>query len=233
MCVAHRARPPSTYAARSSDDAHVAGVRAAPRRRSDGRRRWPAHVREPPRPHAALEVADDRPPARRRQPLRLRADVHDLDDAGRLHAREPRDARATDGLLGHAAHATDSAADTRDPQRSPGCREPVGLSPRSSVRVRDAHGTPVKTGGRAVRTWLSGRASPCQGEGRGFESRRPLGGRHPDRLPSRSGLRSQGGVAERRGSGLQSRIRGFESHLHLVAPVHAVPRIHPGRLAQR
>ncbi len=24
------------------------------------------------------------------------------------------------------------------------------------------------------RTWLSGRASPCQGEGRGFESRRPL-----------------------------------------------------------
>ena len=27
----------------------------------------------------------------------------------------------------------------------------------------------------AMRTWLSGRASPCQGEGRGFESRRPLG----------------------------------------------------------
>src|SRR5690606_21561532 len=25
-----------------------------------------------------------------------------------------------------------------------------------------------------LRTWLSGRASPCQGEGRGFESRRPL-----------------------------------------------------------
>ena len=25
-----------------------------------------------------------------------------------------------------------------------------------------------------TRTWLSGRASPCQGEGRGFESRRPL-----------------------------------------------------------
>ncbi len=25
-----------------------------------------------------------------------------------------------------------------------------------------------------VRTWLSGRASPCQGEGRGFDSRRPL-----------------------------------------------------------
>src|SRR5665811_2139007 len=26
----------------------------------------------------------------------------------------------------------------------------------------------------AVRKWLSGRASPCQGEGRGFESRLPL-----------------------------------------------------------
>jgi len=25
-----------------------------------------------------------------------------------------------------------------------------------------------------LRTWLSGRASPCQGEGREFESRRPL-----------------------------------------------------------
>jgi hypothetical protein len=25
-----------------------------------------------------------------------------------------------------------------------------------------------------MRTWLSGRASPCQGEGRGFESHRPL-----------------------------------------------------------
>ena len=25
-----------------------------------------------------------------------------------------------------------------------------------------------------LRTWLSGRASPCQGEGRGFDSRRPL-----------------------------------------------------------
>ena len=26
----------------------------------------------------------------------------------------------------------------------------------------------------SLRTWLSGRASPCQGEGRGFDSRRPL-----------------------------------------------------------
>ena len=26
----------------------------------------------------------------------------------------------------------------------------------------------------AMRKWLSGRASPCQGEGRGFESRLPL-----------------------------------------------------------
>jgi hypothetical protein len=25
-----------------------------------------------------------------------------------------------------------------------------------------------------MRKWLSGRASPCQGEGRGFDSRRPL-----------------------------------------------------------
>ncbi len=36
----------------------------------------------------------------------------------------------------------------------------------------------MRTGRTGARTWLSGRASPCQGEGRGFESRRPLGGRH-------------------------------------------------------
>ena len=28
-----------------------------------------------------------------------------------------------------------------------------------------------------LRKWLSGRASPCQGEGRGFESRLPLQGK--------------------------------------------------------
>ena len=55
----------------------------------------------------------------------------------------------------------------------------------------------------------AGRASPCQGEGRGFESRRPLGrrpGNRPDFL---------GGVAERRGNGLQIRVRGFKSRRHL------------------
>ncbi len=30
-----------------------------------------------------------------------------------------------------------------------------------------------------MRTWLSGRASPCQGEGRGFDSRRPLHNTRP------------------------------------------------------
>ena len=29
-----------------------------------------------------------------------------------------------------------------------------------------------------TRTWLSGRARPCQGRGRGFESRRPLESRN-------------------------------------------------------
>ena len=58
-----------------------------------------------------------------------------------------------------------------------------------------------------MRTWLSGRASPCQGEGSGFESRRPLG--------EVSAEASRGGVAERRGSGLQSRVHGFKSRLHL------------------
>src|SRR5690606_21823059 len=69
----------------------------------------------------------------------------------------------------------------------------------------------------ATRMWRSGSASPCQGEGREFESRHPLEEevswfavytKWTDRTP--------GGVAERRGSGLQSRIHGFESRRHLT-----------------
>ena len=51
-----------------------------------------------------------------------------------------------------------------------------------------------------------GSASPCQGEGRGFESRLPL---------EASGFNPSGGVAEWRGNGLQSRAHGFDSRLHL------------------
>ncbi len=64
----------------------------------------------------------------------------------------------------------------------------------------------------------AGRASPCQGEGRGFESRRPLGASLAQSL---WGEVFPGGVAERRGNGLQIRVHGFKSRLHL------------GRLAQR
>src|SRR5439155_6176023 len=77
------------------------------------------------------------------------------------------------------------------------------------------------TGKRTVMCGRSaaGSASPCQGEGRGFESRRPLGGRQYN------SRRHLGGVAERRGNGLQSRVHGFKSRLHLSNC--------PGRLAQR
>src|SRR5699024_4700378 len=61
-----------------------------------------------------------------------------------------------------------------------------------------------------------GRASPCQGEGRGFESRHPLGGGGPS-METTGLTSSPGGLAERRGSGLQSRIHGFESRTHLAA----------------
>ena len=57
----------------------------------------------------------------------------------------------------------------------------------------------------------AGSASPCQGEGRGFESRRPLGNAgSPQGPPQRPG-----GVVERRCNGLQSRVHGFKSRLHL------------------
>jgi hypothetical protein len=72
-----------------------------------------------------------------------------------------------------------------------------------------------------MRMWRSGSASPCQGEGREFESRHPLG------EASRWGFTRGGGVAERRGSGLQSRLHGFESRRHLGLQLNI------GRLAQR
>jgi hypothetical protein len=50
-----------------------------------------------------------------------------------------------------------------------------------------------------------GRASPCQGEGRGFESRRPLGVFNALAAEWPSGL----------GKGLQSPVHGFDSRLRL------------------
>lgn len=72
-----------------------------------------------------------------------------------------------------------------------------------------------------MRMWRSGSASPCQGEGREFESRHPLERRSSDRCHRDGTLGPptpnpvHGGLAERRGSGLQSRIHGFESRIHL------------------
>ena len=60
-----------------------------------------------------------------------------------------------------------------------------------------------------------GRASPCQGEGRGFESRHPLGGKAVLTVDP------HGGLAERRGNGLQSRVHGFESRTHLAWAIGA------------
>ena len=84
--------------------------------------------------------------------------------------------------------------------------------PRSPLVGAGGH-MPSRTSG-ARGCGSVGRASPCQGEGRGFESRHPLSIGNPHDPIGR------GGLAERRGSGLQSRIHGFESRTHL------------GRLAQ-
>ena len=110
---------------------------------------------------------------------------------------------------------------------------PIVIMIRYSVRVRAALGTTTfwtpalasamvsdrtRAGGCRMRgRGSAGRASPCQGEGRGFESRRPLGA---SLAQSQWGAVFPGGVAERRGNGLQIRVHGFKSRLHL------------GRLAQ-
>ena len=209
-------------------------MRLGPRRPRPGTPRGPATTpRRPRRGHAtaalrrAVPLAPSRtatpardPRSHRRRPTtqasstarRARRTSTPSTSPSPRHPRTTR-SRALGRVARAPAHATDTPtlrAVTRPPRASWTLADVVGYSSGRARRTGEI-------GGRAVRTWLSGRASPCQGEGRGFESRRPLGGRNPDRLASRSGLRSQGGVAERRGSGLQSRIRGFESHLHLEA----------------
>src|SRR5580693_1103342 len=70
-------------------------------------------------------------------------------------------------------------------------------APRSSTVLHAAAGEIRREARRlAMRTWLSGRASPCQGEGRGFESRRPLGDATRRHVWLRVESRSCGGVAE-------------------------------------
>ncbi len=104
---------------------------------------------------------------------------------------------------------------------TPGEREGFWWKRPGSYRVYVV----AATAERQVRMWRSGSASPCQGEGREFESRHPLecgASRSPathQRVSHRSGTHGDvnldGGVAERLGSGLQSRPRGFESRPHL------------------
>jgi hypothetical protein len=98
-----------------------------------------------------------------------------------------------------------------DPPRPP----PIWHMFARSAKVLIRHPETPETSGRSA----VGSASPCQGEGRGFESRRPLG----DAATHVGG--NLGGVAERRGNGLQSRLHGFESRLHLGKEMR-------GRLAQ-
>ena len=66
-----------------------------------------------------------------------------------------------------------------------------------------------------------GSAQPCQGWGREFESRHPLEcsvlSRSNSGERAARGVKPHGGVAERLGTGLQSRLHGFESRRHLQA----------------
>jgi hypothetical protein len=96
------------------------------------------------------------------------------------------------------------------PSRPSGPRVTVWSAPSRSDRVIRRSRT------AAMRMWRSGSASPCQGEGREFESRHPLEWKVSRPRNLRVSGRTPGGVAERLGSGLQSRPHGFESRRHLT-----------------
>ena len=184
--------------------------RAVPRRRRGGRGVVVPDVGEAPRAHRAVEVADHRPEPAARHDRRVPGEVDALDAPRAWTPRNqaspsPRPARgaAGPGVGGGAEGGTRSpyprsvrgcgcagragAPEAGTAGQRPATRRPGGrLDSRGPGRLksgtRPAH-RPARDGKRVVRTWLSGRASPCQGEGRGFESRRPLGGPTPGRLP--------------------------------------------------
>ena len=160
--------------------------------------------------------------------------------AARRRGRRSRDA-ATNRPAASARRRADRGRTDRarrsSTRRATGCRRCSPRHPRASARRRPRFGVccarwvmvssrseerdfPAACGRSAV-----GSASPCQGEGRGFESRRPL----EDHCPHGWTEVRLGGVAERRGNGLQSRVHGFKSRLHLGN--HRGVRPH-GRLAQ-
>ena len=94
-----------------------------------------------------------------------------------------------------AARAARSARPTRSGSRcpTPGCGTRTCCVSRPCTRRADARGHPGRlcyAGTRCGRGSV-GRASPCQGEGRGFESRRPL-----SEVGCPCGMAPCGGVAE-------------------------------------
>ncbi len=126
-------------------------------------------------------------------------------------ANRPSSRTGLDYLTRFAEPLPTVAADTRGPR-------PVLRTPRNRVMSYECSGQApgTKCGCSAV-----GSAQPCQGWGREFESRHPL--ECEDRrqvFDGRSrhvGRTTHGGVAERLGTGLQSRLHGFESRRHLAS----------------
>src|SRR5579863_9287027 len=94
----------------------------------------------------------------------------------------------------------ESAGSVRETDFLPLTRFRVGGCARigySSDATPERSGGPVREdSGLACGRGSAGRASPCQGEGRGFESRRPLGGAAMRLWLAAGEARSCGGVAE-------------------------------------
>src|SRR5690606_17104016 len=107
-----------------------------------------------PRVDAPLEAANNDPEAAFGKASTVASDVDVLDAATRADGPEG-------GVSGHAP--TLPAGGTPDVSR-------VGFCARHRLQSFPGRGRSRSRGRGSV-----GRASPCQGEGRGFESRRPLG----------------------------------------------------------
>ena len=135
-------------------------------------------------------------------------------DSDVANAGTPRQRDMSTGLepgpaASHSLARGQRASVVMRPDRSFGDMAGIVPDPRRSAiragRRRATRGRPPARGRGSV-----GRASPCQGEGRGFESRRPLG------ASCRAPVTRPAGWPSGLGKGLQSPVRGFDSRPGLV-----------------
>ena len=184
-------------------------------------------------------TAAKRPPAKRQKASpgggRYRTRTDDLFRVKEARYQLRQSPVTRDVLRGPRSDVTGSGRPATNPRQDTRGAHPVLRTAESALksikRLRESETTNTGACGCSA----VGSAQPCQGWGREFESRHPLEctglfSRRSRHVGSNHTVNPHGGVAERLGTGLQSRLHGFESRRHLASQLNTPVQ---ARLAQR